>query len=183
MICRKIRQCNIDFMPDSRHNRDAGGRDRACDDFLIETPEIFQGPSATANNDHLGSTLFVQQCQRIGNLSPRSLPLHLHRRNDDMERRPPSLEHAQDISNRRPGQRGNHADGSRKRRQDFFPALIKQPLCPEPLFQLVKRQLKRPDPLRFHRIEHDLVFAPRLVDRQTPAHDYLHALLQCKPHP
>ena len=100
-----------------------------------------------------------------------------------MEKRPPSLQDREDVTDSRSGDRGHDSDGAGKRWQGFFPLQVEEPLCSQPLLELFERQLKRADTLGLDMLEHDLILAPRLIDSEPTAHDHVEPFLESKPEP
>ena len=90
-----------------------------------------------------------------------------------MERWPASPKNSQDIPNGCTGQRCNDTHHPRKCRDRLLSVLIEQSLRRQSFFQLFKCQLQRADSLRLHRVEHDLIFSARFVDREPPPHNNL----------
>ena len=76
---------------------------------------------------------------------------------------------------------GDEADPAGEKWQRPFPGLIEQTLTRQFLFQLLERDLERADPFGLQVVEHHLILATRLVDRQAPPDDHLEAFLQGKP--
>jgi hypothetical protein len=84
---------------------------------------------------------------------------------ENIRDRTAATEDRHNIADRCPGARGHHAHRAWEGRQGTLSRLIEQSFSRQPLLELLERQLKRPDALRFQQLDDQLILATRLVPK------------------
>ena len=99
-VRRVVRDGNIGFMSDGGDHGDPRLADGARHLLRIEAPEVLQGPSSPAADDHIGQIPTVHIPQRSGDLGRRFRALYGHGKDDDLAQRPPPPQDAGDVHDR-----------------------------------------------------------------------------------
>ena len=123
-------------MPDRGDNRRCGMINRLRHNLFIESPEIFNGSAAPADDNHIEAET-VQRLNAADNILRRLLPLHIRRINGNLHMRIACSCNIDNIPYCRAGPCGNNAKLPDIRRNLLLVALIEQP----PRFQLLLEQL------------------------------------------
>ena len=179
------------------NGRDDGNRrvtNRARDYFFIKSPEILNRSAASSDNHHVDRlvvsagtqrafVMFVKKFDRPDDFILGVFALHARRRQQDVHRARASLQHVENVANRRAIRGSNHPDAARKHRNCALQLCGEQSFGLQTGFRLLERQLQRAGPNRFERIGYQLVLALRLVHAQTAAGAHLHSILRAKANP
>src|SRR3954468_3712439 len=86
----------------------------------------------------------------------------------------------QDVADGRAVERSDNADAAREKRQRPFEFFIKKTFRREPVAHLLKRYAQSASAHRVERLDNQLVFAARLIDRKSPAHAHLQTVRRAK---
>ncbi len=130
-----IDQGPIRLVPDRRDERHKASRRRAHDDFLVETPQIFERTTAPRDNNHIRPpqrTVLrqgIEAVDRGGDLGRRGFALDPHRPDHDMARKP-FRDAVQDVADDGAGRRRHDAYAARAERAMAACALRRKALPP-----------------------------------------------------
>ena len=167
-------------MADAADDGDPGIEHGARDDLLVERPQILDRTAAAADDQHVDLGARVRRRNRGGDLDGRAATLNGSRIKDHRQRRHSSSECRQHIGERGGTTRGDDADCARKPGQGAL-ACRREPACgfesglePSELF------VERAETGHSRRLDIELKFAARFVDRRCRAHLDAQTILEGK---
>ena len=163
-------------MTDADHDRQFRRADRAGHGLLVECPEVLEGPAAANEQDHVDFRAFRDRGQHRGDPLARARSLHRYRVHDNRCVRGSTGKAGQHIAQRRRLQRRDHADGAGDSRQLALGIRVKESLGREPGLE-AQEFFEQPTLTgSLHRLDAQLEFAPRLVQRHRGRHLHLVAV-------
>ena len=170
-------------MPDSGDDRDARCENGTCQRLLIVGPHVLDAATAATNHNGVRSRQAelrggIQHLNGANGFTLHSLPLNPHWKHhhaDPWRTAGQDVEHVLDCCARG---RSDKSDNPRKFGNRLLVVLIKKPLFKELLFQRLKTCLKTPLPFHLHLLDHHLVLAALLIDRDVPKNLNLRAVSQ-----
>ena len=183
-IRHKIRNREIVFVPHATHDGYAAVRNRAGHNFLVECPQVLDGPAAARQQDDVHKMLAVEILERRGDILRRAIALHAHRVHDQVQIRKAPPEDSNNVPYGRALWGRHHANAARQHGQRLLAPLFEQAFGFEALLELFERQLQRADAGRLDVLHVNLIFAARLVHADRSAHDKLQPVLgtELQPH-
>src|SRR5947209_18808449 len=120
--------------------------------------------------------VFVQNFYRARDHHPSAVALHARGRDEDADGSRATLDCADDVAKARAGRAGDDADAPRQERQFALERLVEETFGEEPLLQLLEGDAQRARADGVERLDHQLVLAARLVDREPTAHAHQKAV-------
>src|SRR5439155_6558857 len=185
-VSDKIADGEINFVADGGHGRQGRRENRACDAFLVESPEVFQAPAPAGEQDQVERGMwsaergieFIQQPNRRRDLLRGALALHAAGNENDFQARIAPLNDVEHIPNGRARWRSHQSDSLRIARQRPFPFRREQALGLELSFEPLEGQLQCAYALQLDGADDELVLPARLVNSEVALDDDLLAVLQ-----
>lgn len=150
-------------MPHGGNQRDFALGSGTHDDFVVETPEVFQTAAATGDDQYIRPCNFTTGLKRIEaangvrHFLARTFALHLDRPDDDMHGKA-IRDAVKNIANNRTRRRGDDADDARHERQATLAFRIKQPFRRQTSTAIFEQRHQRAGTCRFEAFYDDLVF-------------------------
>src|SRR5262245_21025972 len=125
----KIADSEIDFVTDRRDNWHNGVKYRACNDFFIELPQIFDAAANACHNHEIDRRKrLVRHCQLAngnGDFLRCAASLYTHRIDQNLQPWRATTEHVQHIADGCSALRRHNSNSPREFRQRPFPFLRK----------------------------------------------------------
>jgi len=122
----------------------------------LKRPEILDRAAAAHQQQELAFGARVGGGEHRGDARGGPFALHRRRVDDHADRAVAPRKRRQHVAQRRRGERSDHADGARMRRQRAFCGLVEQAFALQLLFQLEKPLIQRPEPRRAQRLNREL---------------------------
>ena len=152
-------------MADADHDRQPRRADRAGHRFLVERPEVLEGPAAANEQDRIDFCAFRNRGQHRGDALARARTLDRNRIDDNRCVRGAAGQAGQHVAQGRRLQGRDDADASRDPGQWPLGVRVEESLCRE--LRLEPQELLEQSTLSgpLHRLDAQLEFAPRFVQR------------------
>ena len=183
-VGRVVRQSRVDLVADPGDDGNPRPCDRADDRLLVEAPEVFHRPTATAENDHVRRSVAIQIVERRRDVFGRSLPLHATRPHEHPTLGEPLLENLEDVLQRGALGSRHDADDSRQGRQWKLPRVLEQALFEKASLPLLERLLQRSDAVGLEIVDLKPKTARRaVVVDPTYEGEHLTPVLRCEGEP
>ena len=131
----------IGFVAYAGDHRDFGGGDCAGDDFFVEGPEIFEGATATGDDQDVNRLLAVEELDGADDFRGGAIALHANGIESELHVVEAAAENADNVADGGTGGRGDEADAAREDRQGLLAGFGEEAFGFEALFQLVEGQL------------------------------------------
>ena len=149
-------------------------------DFLIEGPEVFNGTTATTDNQNIQVIPLIRRLDIGCHLLGRSISLYLGGIEDNFNTGKPPGNGGDNILDDRSAWTGDNSDFLDELRQDLFPLRIKKAFLGQGLFQLLEPNGQCPDPIWLSFFNDDGIGTAGLIELD-PADDIdFHAFFQLK---
>ena len=166
----EIADREIGLVADAGDDRQHRLEHRARDDFLVERPQILERATAAADDQNIDARVHVRGADRRGNLARGAGALHGRRIQDHGHRRKAARQRRQHVAQCRCMPRRDDADPPRKWRQAALARRFEQPRGCERCLHLHEPLVQRSEPREAYRLDAELQFAARVVDRRHGAH-------------
>ena len=160
------------------HHGDTGGEYGPRHGLGVETPQIFQRPSAPRHDDDVGQPFIVQVCDGSGDLFGGSVALNCRRRQTEFGQRIPPAHHVLDVLPNRAAGRGHHADNAGEQRERTLAGGIEQSLGLQLLSQPRQFQGQGAGADGQHRRDLHIGLSGGRIEGEVPAGQYLLPLSQ-----
>ena len=141
----KIGDREIAFVSHAAHNGNRARGNRPRHGFLVKRPQIFDGPAAARQQNHVHHLFAVEIFERRGDFLSRPLALHAHGINDQVQVRKTPPQNANDIAHGRAPGRRYDADATGQHGKRLLARLIEKSLGVETLLELLEGELQRAD--------------------------------------
>src|SRR5690606_37000109 len=168
----------IDLVPDGAHRGNGAGRDGPGDRLLVEGPQVLEGAAAAPDDEHVAFGARRRGPERPDELARRGLSLHGGGVDDDRHRRKAPPEDGDNVANRGPGGRRDHADAARQGRQRPLALAVEQALRRELALQKLEAAPQLAFAGGFDGLRDELVLAARLVQAHAPENEHLVAVFE-----
>ena len=140
-IGNEIGNRHVRLMPDRAHNRNRGRKNRPRHALVVKRPKVLHRAAAAACDDDIRYLILVRIADGARNLSGSFLPLHAHRKNDNLAQRIALSQNPQHVHDRCARAGGDDGNPVRKRRERLFVPRVKEPFGGELRFELFKRDI------------------------------------------
>ena len=178
----KVRDHGVGLVSDRRDDGSPALEDRLGDALLIEGPEVLQGPSAAADDDHV-HPLLVEGPDPAHDAVGGRVSLHDGRVEDDLQKGIPPLRDLDDVPDG--GACGGCHDSQRPDilRKGLLVAGIEHALLLQLLFEQLESLGELPDPVPDDPVRIELVDTRPLIDLHRAGRDHLVPVLHGKRKP
>ena len=154
------------------------GADRPRQRLLVELPQVLDRAAAAHQEQHVALGAPAGAREHRHDALGGALALHGDRVDDHRDRRVAARQRGQDVAQRGRGERGQHADRARVRRQLALGGFVEQALALELLLEPQEALVERPDAGAAQAFDGELEAAARLVQGDQRARLDLHAVAQ-----
>ena len=169
-ICDKVRDREVGFVADCRHNRQFRRGDRAGKIFVVEASQVFDRAAAACKQNQVGSvSMFVEKADAGGD-RPRTLrTLHDGRVDQEIQPRVSAAHYLDDVVQHRAGGRRDNTDAVRETRQWSLSCRVEETFRLQFVAELLERKLQSTRASWLDRFRDELELPARLIDRDAAA--------------
>ena len=149
--------------------------------FIVERPQVLDGPAAPAGNDQVRHMVAAGVADGADDLRRGLRPLDPDGQQLHLGGGPPPAQNPDHVVDRRPGGGGDDGDGLRVPGQRLLVPLVKEALPPELVLELLKGQMEVTHPVGAQGVAVELVGPVPGIYGDPPQGYDLHAVLRAEP--
>ncbi len=156
----------VGLVSDAADDRDARFEYRAGEDFFVEGPQVLDRAATAAHDQDIDFGVSIRGRNRRGDLVGGAGALYRRRVQDDRKTRETARQRGQDVAQCGGYGRCDDTQRQRKGRERSLTLGRKPARCFKPCLQPGKTLVQRTEAGKSHRLDIELEFAARLVDRR-----------------